>query len=600
MKIYFDYSKYKNFYTADFETSTALWNVQVARVWLWDICDKNLIHYNGNSLESFMKFISNYNNCVFAFHNLSYDGTYILYWLLNNGYTFVNEHNLRRGEFTTIITPQNLHYVYAIKFYKGTEVVISDSLKHNSQSVKSLTKAYNLPISKLKIDYNEVREEGHEPTKLELDYIHNDTEIVMRVLLDDFSHKFTKFTESGNSRKFFKQTHIENYDELFPELSDYEDNFVRKSYRGGFCWLNPKYKNVELGKMISIDINSMYPAQMLHKPLPYGFGIPVKGNVKDTEYYNTNCLYIQHLTCEFKVKPNRPPIIPKKSIGRFSINELYLTSSENMLVDLYLTNVDLELFFECYQVWNITYIDGLIYKSKSGYEVTEKEAKELPLDEVIKRDGVGSFYYDYLFQWRMQKEHEQGAKRDRAKKMQNIVYGSQAQSKKGDLVYPYIKPNGLLGYKRYHSAIRKGGYIPLSTFITAWSRYDLIHSIINNFDRFVYCDTDSCYLLGHELPDVKIHESLYGYFKVEHIISKAKYLGSKRYCYYTTENSPKDPNEFKVVCCGAPPSIIEQMTFENFVPYNETTGEGEFQGKIKATVVEGGKHLEETTYRLII
>lgn len=597
MKLYFDYCKYRNYYTADFETSTAQWGVNKARVWLWDICTKNYQHYNGNSLDSFMEFISRFDKCVFAFHNLSYDGSYILNYLLENDYLFVQDNNLRPLEFTTIITPQNVHYIYQIRFANGNTITISDSFKHNSQSIDTLAKTYNLEINKLKIDYNEVREIGHEPTEHELQYIHHDTEIAMRVLNEDFKHKFTKFTESGNSRMFFKKTHKENYEELFPELSDFEDNFVRRAYRGGFCWLNPKHFNTELHDMISIDINSMYPAQMLHELLPYGQGEYYVGNLGENPKYNaTNKVYIQHLKCEFKIKENKPPVIPKKSVGRFSINELYLYSSENRLCDLYLTNVDLQLFFECYYVWNITYIDGIMYNAVKGYEVTEEEAKQLPLDEVIRLDGKGSLYYDYLQDWRMQKEHETGGKRDRAKKMQNIAYGSMATSKQGDLVYPYINEHNLVRYKRYNGTPRKGGYIPVSTFITAWSRKCLIDTIIKNFDRFVYCDTDSCYLIGHELPDTKIHDSLYGYFKVEHKISKAKYLGSKRYCYYTTSDSPKDPNEFIVVCCGAPKSIVDQMTFENFVPYD---GEhGIFYGKIKANIVEGGKHLEETTYKL--
>lgn len=600
--MYFDYKKYKRVYTADFETSTDKWNVSRARVWLWDICDiLTYKHYNGIDLQSFIDFISYYNKTVFAFHNLSYDGTYLLQWLLENGYSFVNSDKLFPYEFTTIITPQNVHYAYKIKFPNRNEVVISDSFKHNSQSVDTVSKTYNLPINKLKIDYDEVREIGHKPTQLELDYIHHDTEIMARVLNEDFEHGFTKFTESGNSRKFFKITHQEEYDELFPELTVEEDKFVRKAYRGGYCWLNPKYKNKILGKMISIDINSMYPAQMLHRLLPCGYGKYVAGNVlKSPEYNPDNTVYVQHIQTEFIVKPNRPPIIPTKNCGRFNFRELYAISSQGKIIDLYLTNVDLQLFLECYNVYFIEYIDGLLYKAKKGYEVTEEEAKTMQLDDIIKLDGKGSFYYDYLYNWRMQKEHEKGGKRDRAKKMQNIAYGAQATSKSGDLAYPYLNEHNLVRYKRYEGEPRKGGYIPVAAFITAWSRELLISTIIKNFDRFVYCDTDSCYLIGQHLPDTKIHGSLYGYFKVEHIISKAKFLGSKRYCYYTQDNSPKDPNDFIIVCCGAPPSVTKQMTFDNFVPYNPETGDGEFTGKLKANIVEGGKHIVETTYRLII
>ena len=105
----FDYNKYKTFFTADFETSTEKWKVDKARVWLWDICTKELTHYNGTNIQSFIDFISKYNKCLFSFHNLAYDGTYILYYLLSIGYIFTSEKNLHRGEFTTIISPMGQH-----------------------------------------------------------------------------------------------------------------------------------------------------------------------------------------------------------------------------------------------------------------------------------------------------------------------------------------------------------------------------------------------------------------------------------------------------------------------------------------------------------
>lgn len=601
MKLYFDYKKYNRIFTADFETSTAKWNIDRARVWLWDICTQDYRHANGNSIESFLDTISQFNNCVFSFHNLAYDGSYILDYLLRNGYEYSKTNNLKPKQFTTIITPQNVHYAYAICFENYNQVVINDSFKHNSQSVDTLAKTYNLPINKLKIDYDELREIGHKPTELELQYIHHDTEIVMRVLNEDFKHGFTKFTESGNSRKFFKATHKKEYDILFPELSDGEDAFIRRSYRGGYCWLKPECKNKVINSAISIDINSMYPAQMLHELLPYGEGIWVDGFCENYRFYNPEkMVYVQRLTCEFKLKENRPPTIAKKHAGRFSISDLYLSSSENQLIDMCLTSVDLKLLFECYYVYNLTYIGGYIYNAVKGYEATPDDVEKLTKDEVIELDGKGSLYYDYLYPWRMQKEHETGGKRDRAKKMQNIAYGSQATSKNGDLAQPYISIRNTLSYSRYSSEKRKGGYIPISTFITAWSRKLLIETIIKNYDRFIYCDTDSCYLIGNDLPDTKIHDTLYGYFKVEHIITKAKFLGCKRYVYFTANNSPKDPNEFVVTCCGAPKEVKEKMTFDNFVPYNEKTKEGEFTGKLKANVVEGGKHIIETTYRLIV
>ena len=73
-----------------------------------------------------------------------------------------------------------------------------------------------------------------------------------------------------------------------------------------------------------------------------------------------------------------------------------------------------------------------------GYEVTPEEAEHMTVDEIIKLDGQGSLYYDYLYPYRMEKEHSTGGQRARAKKQQNIAYGAQSTAKTGDLCYPEL------------------------------------------------------------------------------------------------------------------------------------------------------------------
>lgn len=597
--MYFDYNKYRHFYTADFETSTQAWGVDVARVWLWDICDENLVHIQGNSLYSFICEISKskYNNTLFSFHNLAYDGCYILDYLLRNGYKYCDKKNLKPLEFSAIITPQGTHYAYEICFENNIIVTINDSYKHNSMGVSKLAKTYKLPILKEEIDYNVVRDEKHKPTEQEIKYIKHDTEIVMRVLKEDIKHGFNKFTESGNSRKFLKKYLSKDYNVYMPVLDDFEDDFVRRAYRGGYVYLNSKYFNKELNKMMSLDINSMYPSMMLHRKMPIGQGYHYTGFKEDYKELNKYECYVQHFKACFRLKENRPPTIARKSFNGFNNKELYLTSSGFKHCELWLTNVDLKLFFECYKVWDLEYIDFICYDSICGVEITEENARTMSHDEIIKEDGKGSIFYDYIYPNRYEKEHEEGGRRERAKKLQNIAYGAQATSKSGKLAEPILF-NNHLAYKKYESEKRKGGYIPIATFITAYSRELLILNIIKNWDRFVYCDTDSLYLLGQENPDIPIHETLYGYFKIEHYIEKAKFLGCKRYICLC-----RKPNEthykLKVTCCGAPDGVKEQMNLDNFVPYNKETGEGVFNGKLSAHILCGGKHLIETTYKLI-
>lgn len=604
----FDYTKYKAFYCADFETSTAQWNIEKARVWAWDICDTALNHINGNSISTFFDELSKpkYNKCLLSFHNLAYDGCYILDYILNNGYRFVADEPKNPKEFTTVITPLGQHYAYQIIVGKNL-ITINDSFKHNSQSVERLAKTYKLSIQKGKIDYDKVREEGHLLTNEEIEYIHGDTEIVMQVLNDDIENGFTRFTESGNSKIFFEKSISHNKDEylsIFPIISDDEDKFVRKAYRGGYCYLNSKYFNKIINSAMSVDINSMYPAMMLHNPLPYGEGFYVEGYAVDSKIYamiQKTCkpLFVQHLYIMCKLKNNKPPVIANKSFGTYNTKQKYLTDSQFKMIELWVTNVDLELIYECYDIFEIEFIDAYIYRSCCGNKVDHEKAKNMTVDEIIEEDGKGALYYNYLKPWRYMKEHSTGGARDRAKKNSNVAYGWQGTSRNPQLAYPTLDKYGKLCFKKYVSDKRESGYVPIAAFITAHSRSYLIRQIINNFDRFIYCDTDSLYLVGQDIPNIPIHNTLYGYFKIEHYISKAKFLGTKRYIYETNDYSPSDPNQFIVKCCGAPLSVTQQMTFDNFVPYNEKTGEGEFDGKIQSKIVIGGKHLEITTYKLI-
>ena len=73
-------------FTADFETST--WLEDESFVWAWAICEigntENL--RIGNTIETFFELIKKEENPVILFHNLKFDGEFILFYLLKNGF----------------------------------------------------------------------------------------------------------------------------------------------------------------------------------------------------------------------------------------------------------------------------------------------------------------------------------------------------------------------------------------------------------------------------------------------------------------------------------------------------------------------------------
>lgn len=224
-------------YTADFETAT--WKQDETWVWGWAICeignDENLAF--GNNIESFMEFCENSNNSTFYFHNLKFDGEFIIYYLLTNDFIHVeNKDDIKDRTFTTLISDMGQFYNITVYFRKGNKkvkkVTFFDSLKIIPFPVADIAKSFNLEISKLELNYNKERPKNHVLTKEEKDYITNDVKIVAQALKVLFDEKLERMTQGSNALYDFKHIITENkFNHYFPEL-DYDlDKDLRKSYR---------------------------------------------------------------------------------------------------------------------------------------------------------------------------------------------------------------------------------------------------------------------------------------------------------------------------------------------------------------------------------
>ena len=98
-------------YTADFETAT--WLEDETYVWAWATCEignpDNIII--GNDIESFMEWCIKNDNTTLYFHNLKFDGEFIICYLLNNGYEYIVDKKEKKDKtFTTLISDMGLFY----------------------------------------------------------------------------------------------------------------------------------------------------------------------------------------------------------------------------------------------------------------------------------------------------------------------------------------------------------------------------------------------------------------------------------------------------------------------------------------------------------
>lgn len=351
-------------YSADFETTT---DPNDCRVWAYalsNVANPKEFHY-GNSIQGFLDFCANPKyNYTMLFFNLKFDGSFIVSELLRQGYVRIDDTKNRKDKtFTTLITDNGVFYAieiyFEVKNRKVNKVKILDAMKlFPNFSVERLAESFGLELSKLELDYRTKRPIGHELTPHEIAYIKNDVEIVAWALQAMYDKGLTRMTIASNAIQDFK-TRYKHFKRSFPTIDPIIDSAIRQSYRGGFTYLNPLYTAKEVGAGVTLDVNSLYPSVMKYEKMPIGQPIYFEG---EYQYDSVYPLYIQNIKCKFKIKENKIPTIQIKHTMDFISNE-YLTSSGDKRIILTLTNIDLKLFYDHYEVIDPEYICGWKFKA---------------------------------------------------------------------------------------------------------------------------------------------------------------------------------------------------------------------------------------------
>lgn len=557
--------------TADFETTTDL---EDCRVWAWAVCDVLNIEdvCTGNTMQSFMRFLSRGNVTEAYFHNLGFDGKFIIDYLLRCGYEHSTERFPRREEFTTLISSKGKFYQIAVRFSNGVNVVFKDSLKLFPMPVRDIAKTFGLPIAKGDLDYLTPREVGHVLTDEEISYIKRDVQIVAYALAQNLEQNMDKMTIGANAMSFFKQQFGKKaFKAYFPTITLEADADIRKAYRGGYTYVEPKFAGVKVGRGISVDYNSMYPSVMKKYPYPVGAPVMFHGRYEND---GEHPLYVQRMVCEFRLKPEGLPMIQLKG-GWYGMHEYVRETVEPVVITV--TSVDWEIMRRMYDV------DVLSWEG--GYKFA---AREHLFDE----------YIDY---WGHVKEASTGGMRMLAKLMLNNLYGKFATNPDVTAQIPVlVGDEEPVTYVLDDPEMRDPVYLPVGVFCTAYARRELMFAILDNRERFVYCDTDSMHLLGTELPDnIPIDDKKLMHWKVEGEFAHAKHLRTKAYVW--------DLNgKFSVTCAGMPDSVKALVTWDNF-EYGFSNAFEDSDGNLKVCplfanlmpiTVRGGVVLVDGVYQL--
>lgn len=573
-------TKKRKRYSCDFETTT---KIDDCRVWAYGFVEiGNHENYRiGNSLNEFMDFVNKCNSDLY-FHNLRFDGSFIINYLLKAGFKVNEEKESIPNTFKVLISNMGQWYMidicYNLDNGKPIHTKIMDSLKKLPFPVKKIAKDFGMDIEKGDIDYHKERPIGYEITDEEKDYLLKDILIVAKALEIQFNDGQEAMTNGADSLNSFKEIIGKKvFKGLFPVFSAEEDEKFRPYYKGGFTWLNEIYADKEIGEGVVFDVNSLYPAMMKFKMLP--FGVPEEFDdkyLKDKKFP----LYMQKINCEFELKEGYIPTIQIKKNLLFRQNE-YLKNSNGEPVNLYLTNVDMELFFEHYDVYNIRYEGGFKFRGRVG------------------------IFDQFIDKFMEKKIKNKGALKLLAKLILNSLYGKFASHYDVTGKIPFLKEDGSNGYKAGMETFKDPIYTPMGAFITAWARHMTIGTAQKCYDRIIYCDTDSIHLVGLEMPEVikdMIHNDDLGKWAHESTFIRAKYIRQKTYMYEIRLDKPRyyiknkktimTNSEISVKCAGMSENIKKKVTFENFKVGFKSSG------KLLQKNVSGGVVLVDTDFTL--
>lgn len=505
-------------------------NYDPSDVRIWGCCTMSLDNADlplyFDNLNDLLEFYFNSKTNIMVYMNdMNKIGEFLLYWLFWNDFEWIDD-KLEQDTFNAIINNDSTFYQIKARYKRITVTFV------NSSNLIPL-RIDDLCESKLKdIDIN--RNKNHTLTVAEKCYFKEVTGILFKHIKTLLKLEMTSITIGAcaiNNYKDITGKKIFNY--WFP-VPYYHDD-IKEAFRGGFNYFNVEYTGKEVKNGLELDVNGLYAHVLYSSKLPFGEPIYFEGRYKEDKSYN---IYVIMIRCQFELKKNCLPTIQTNKTLKYSPSEYLRSSGEDDLV-LYLTNIDLQLFFANYHVYNIEYIGG--YKFMSSKDMFKK----------------------YIEKWNEKKEYATEnklvAERLISKLMLVSLYGKFGSSTELKNKIPEMI-NGQILYQE-RSISREPIYIPIAIFVSSYARHFVIQAAQDNITRFIYSDTDSLFLTGDDIPlDFNIHNSKLGYWKMRKF-DRAKFLKTKT---YIVESGGK----LEVTAAGMPAELHKDITWDNFTMGN--------------------------------
>lgn len=593
--------KFKTF-VGDFETTvyegqkhTEVWASAIVELYSEDVKIFKSIDETFEYL-SVMK-----DNVIVYYHNLKFDGSFWLSYLLVdrnfkqaynktgeriNDVEWQQEKEMKNNTFKYSISDKGQFYTIIIKV-NNKFIEIRDSLKLLPFSVKKIGKSFETKHKKLDMEYTGFRYSGCEITLEEQEYIKNDVLVVKEALEIMYNEGHNKLTIGSCCLEEYKKLiGKDDYTMYFPNLTEIEldkdtygsfnaEEYIRKSYRGGWCYVVKGKENKIYENGVTADVNSLYPSVMSSESgnrYPVGKPYFWKGNYIDEEALKTNRYFFIRIKTRFYIKKNKLPFIQVKGNLLYNGREMLETS------DIY----DAETDTYCKEILDfngnlvstrveLTLTMTDYYLLKEHYDLVDFEI----LDGVWFYTEIGIFDR-YIEKYKKIKTVSTGAKRELAKLFLNNLYGKMATSTDSSFKVAYIKEDKSIGFLPVLANDKKPVYIPIGSAITSYARNFTIRTAQKNYygvDKrgFIYADTDSihCDLDVSELKDVPVHDSAFCHWKLEALWDKGIFVRAKTYIEHVTHENLKPVEPYNNIKCAGMPQKCKDLLNLSLEGYTE-------------------------------
>lgn len=628
------------------QTSTEVWASASVEFYTENV---NIFHSIDEQFQYFKAL-----NCdiVAYYHNLKFDGNFWLSYLLtklkyeqaihylNDEQTqaeFIAIKDMKNKTFRYTISDMGQWYTLTIKVNNHT-IELRDSLKLLPFSVKQIGKSFKTKHQKLDMEYIGYRYAGCNITDEEKQYIANDVLVVKEALEQLFNDGHDKLTiGSCCMEEYKKTTGAYDYKDLFPPLdevaldknifgSSNADEYIRHSYRGGWCYLVKGKENKVRHNGTTGDVNSLYPSMMHSQSgnyFPIGKPYFWSGNIIPNEAIGENKYYFIRIKTRFYIKENKLPFIQIKGNHLYkgteslttsdilnkdgTYNRYYKDKNSNMhdsAVIMTVTMTDYKLMLKHYELVDFEILDGCWFYSMKG------------------------IFDNYINHYAEIKMNSKGAKRTEAKLFLNNLYGKLASSSNSSFKVAYVKDDESIGFYIVPANNKKVGHIATGSAITSYARNFTITAAQKNYygvDKagFIYADTDSihCDLPADKIKGITVDPVKFCCWKLESSWDTAIFTRQKTYIEHITHNDliPVDEPYNDIKCAGMPQKCKDLFNksmqgYEVKESDNYTQSELKFlatkrdysdfkvglcvPGKLLPKRIKGGVLLVDTTYEM--